>query len=123
MAYRAIVRWVCLLPSESDCGRLLRALGSLYLARFELPGALRSDDVQTGRIGFYDAYDRGAGGNSRRLIGALSYERQGGAAHVRATLFGGYRRLGLLENFTGYLLDPAAGDRRLGIDGVVLQPK
>ncbi len=90
----------------------LRALGSLYLARFELPGALRSEDVQADRIGLYDAYDRGAGGNSRRMIGALSYERQAGAARVRATLFGGYRRLGLLENFTGYLLDPLAGDRR-----------
>ena len=38
--------------------------------------------------------------------------RNAGATTVRATLFGAYRRLGLLENFTGYLLDPVAGDRR-----------
>jgi outer membrane receptor protein involved in Fe transport len=97
---------------DSEALGTLRALGSVYLARFELPGALRSDDVEAGRIGFYDAYDRGAGGSSRRMLGALAYESQRAATSVRATLFGAYRELGLLENFTGYLLDPISGDRR-----------
>jgi outer membrane receptor protein involved in Fe transport len=97
---------------DSEAHGTLRALGSVYVARFELPGALRSDDVEAGRIGFYDAYDRGTGGNSRRMLSALAYDQQNGATSIRATLFGAHRRLGLLENFTGYLLDPVAGDRR-----------
>jgi outer membrane receptor protein involved in Fe transport len=87
-------------------------LGSAYFARFQLPGSLRNEDAQTGRVGFYDAYDHGANGSSGRALTALSYE-QGEAGHgVQARLFGGYRRLDVLENFTGFLFDPVAGDRR-----------
>lgn len=88
-------------------------LGSVYVARFELPGALRGDDVTSGRVGFYDAYDRGAVGSSERVLGAFAYDsRAGEPGGVRAVVHAGYRRLELLENFTGFLLDPVLGDRR-----------
>lgn len=90
----------------------LRALGSVYAARFELPGAVRSDDVEAGRTGFYDVYDRGSGGRSGRILGALSYEREATDHSLRASLYAGRRRLDLLENITGLLNDPVAGDRR-----------
>jgi outer membrane receptor protein involved in Fe transport len=89
------------------------ALGSLYAARFDLPGALRKDDVSAGRIGFYDAYDRGAGGHSRRWLGALTYERTLDSHAFRTVLHAGQRQLDLLENFTGFAIDPIDGDRRL----------
>jgi iron complex outermembrane receptor protein len=90
----------------------LTAIGALYLARFELPGALRAEDIERGLVGFRDSYDHGAGGSSARVLASVSYERQWQDHALRASAFGGYRRLGLIENFTGYLLDPVSGDRR-----------
>lgn len=90
----------------------LSLLGSGYIARFQLPGTLRNEDVETDRVGFYDTYDRGARGTSARGLIALSYEWRGRAHQVKSTLWGGYRRLRLLENYTGFLIDPVHGDRR-----------
>lgn len=97
---------------DSEQFGTLRALCSFYSARFELPGALRRDDVGAGRIGFYDAYDHGTGGRSRRALAALSYSRERTDLGLRAVLYAGWRRLALLENITGRLLDPVFGDRR-----------
>jgi outer membrane receptor protein involved in Fe transport len=97
---------------ESERLGTLRALGSFYAARFELPGALRSDDVEAGRIGFYDAYDPSAEGRSHRALVALAYSRERADLVLEATLYAGWRRLELLENITGRLLDPVFGDRR-----------
>jgi iron complex outermembrane receptor protein len=99
-----------LVDSERD--GTLTALASMYLARFELPGALRGDDVALGRVGFRDSYDRGAGGRSARLLAGLSYQRGWQEHELRVSMFAGQRRLELLENFTGFLLDPVFGDRR-----------
>lgn len=107
----ALLARVGLVDSPATGG--LSWIASLYLARFELPGTLRDDDVSSGAVGFYDAYDRRGGGRSERALGALLYEsRPSEPGGVRAMLYGGYRRLWLLENFTGFLLDAVAGDRR-----------
>lgn len=90
----------------------LSLLGSGYLARFELPGSVRTEDQRGGRLGFYDVYDRAGAGRSGRGLLALAYERREGDDPIRAQLFGGYRELDLLENFTGFLIDPMSGDRR-----------
>ena len=90
----------------------LSVLGSAYWASFELPGAVRNDDVQTGRMGFYDSYDHAGQGLSGRALLALRYTRQQGKHEVVATAYGGYRHLELLENYTGYSIDPLHGDRR-----------
>lgn len=98
---------------DSPASGSLSWIGSLYTARFDLPGTLRADDVSRGALGFYDAYDRRGGGRSERALGALVYEsRRSGPGSVRVMGYGGYRRLRLLENFTGFLLDPESGDRR-----------
>lgn len=104
-----LTRWR-LIDSPTDGTVSLLASG--YLAAFELPGSVRNDDVQSGRIGFYDAYDQAGEGLSGRTLLALRYTRSQGAHDVAITGYGGYRRLELLENYTGFLIDPEQGDRR-----------
>ncbi|MCH9688886.1 MAG: TonB-dependent receptor [Deltaproteobacteria bacterium] len=104
-------------------GAYVDALGGLYAARFGLPGTLRLDDVNTGRVGFYDAYLHDTGGESARALTSIraGIERSRGSfsitGHAQA------RRLSLDENFTGSLgtqtdfgeFDPRAthGDRHV----------
>lgn len=91
----------------------LSLLGSGYLADFELPGSMREDEVRAKRRGFYDSYDHAGHGRSGKALFALLHAIDGDAAHLRSTLYVGRRRLELLENYTGYLLDAENGDRRL----------
>ena len=88
----------------------LTALGG-YSA-FELPGTLRNDDVEAGRVDFHGSYDPVSEGTSARGLVALNYDRQRDGRAFSLTGYGGYRRLALLENFTGFLIDPVDGDRR-----------
>ncbi len=97
---------------DSDARGTLSFLGAAYLARFDLPGALRNEDVESGRVGFYDSYDSRSQGRSQRLLGALHYEWGDERLGLRALLHAGHRQLDLVENFTGFLLDPVEGDRR-----------
>lgn len=96
----------------------LEAGGTLSLvvlggySAFALPGTLRNDDVEAGLVDFYGTYDPRAEGASARALGGLAYAWSGGAQTLSLTAYGGYRRLDLLENFTGFLIDPVAGDRR-----------
>jgi outer membrane receptor protein involved in Fe transport len=99
------------LMDSSEHGTLA-LLGSGYIARFALPGTLRNEDVEAGRVGFYDAYDSAGRGLSGRGLLALRHEWRNRQHEVKTTLWGGYRRLELLENYTGFLIDPIHGDRR-----------
>ncbi len=105
----------------NDEAHRLEVLGAGYAARFELPGAVRLEDVRAGRIGFYDAYTDGTGGASDRALLTVIDERRDGPWRLRLQAFGGWRRLALDENYTGFLGDPAHGDRHEqtqdGIDG------
>lgn len=96
----------------SDNAGLLDLMGAAGYANFDLPGALRNDDVSAGRVGFYDTYDPLGEGTSARALMALNYGRRHDANELTVNAYGGYRRLELLENFTGYLVDPVHGDRR-----------
>ncbi|RDV36457.1 TonB-dependent receptor [Bradymonadaceae bacterium TMQ3] len=83
-------------------------------SRFELPGTLRSADVEAGSIGFYDAYDDRGRGQSARVLGSATWQGRGvltAGDMLRLRLDGAARDLVLFENFTGYLGDPANGDR------------
>lgn len=90
----------------------LSVLGSGYVARFALPGTLREEDVQAGRVGFYDTYDPAGNGLSARGLVGLFHEWTQGDHQLTSKAYGGYRRLELLENYTGFLYDPVNGDRR-----------
>ncbi len=97
---------------EDETHGTLSLLGSGYLAGFDLPGTVRNEDVAQGRSGFYDAYDPAGHGFSARGLVALSHEWKKGDHELSSTAYGGYRQLSLLENYTGFLLDPVSGDRR-----------
>ncbi|MCB9522537.1 MAG: TonB-dependent receptor [Myxococcales bacterium] len=94
----------------------LDVLLGLASARFELPAAVRRDDLSAGRMGFYDSYtDDTAGESDQALLAALGHLHRGavaldGRVWVRA------RRLRLEENYTGFLVDPVGGDRRVQRD-------
>ncbi|AWV88579.1 TonB-dependent receptor [Bradymonas sediminis] len=104
---RATVNAKTRLPGSTDSHYLdLIALGGY--ANFDLPGALRNDDVNAGRVGFYDTYDPLGEGSSARALLALNYQRDA----LSINTYAAYRRLELLENFTGYLIDPVNSDRR-----------
>jgi outer membrane receptor protein involved in Fe transport len=90
----------------------LALLGSGYFAKFALPGTRREEDVNAGRTGFYDSYDRAARGRSVRGFTALAHEWHSDGQKLHTTAYAGYRRLELLENYTGFLVDPVNGDRR-----------
>ncbi|MCX4240005.1 TonB-dependent receptor [Paraliomyxa miuraensis] len=103
-------------------GVFVDVLGGVHAAGFGLPGTLRLSDVNTGRVGFYDAYLQDTGGESSRALAALitRVERERGS--LQLTAHGQGRRLSLDENFTGWLGtirefrgDPRAelGDRHL----------
>ncbi len=81
-------------------------------SRFELPGTLRLDDWLAGRVPLHGSYDPDGRGRGSRVLAGLELERPGLRGLLRAQAYGGFRTLELLENFTGYLVDPVDGDRR-----------
>ena len=100
---------VRLLPARGG-GLYATALG--VVSAFELPGTVRDEDVAAGRVPFDGAYDARSEGSGARGLVALSWEEHRDRHQLRWTAYGGLRQLDLLENFTGYLLDPVNGDRR-----------
>ncbi len=97
---------------ELDGGGTLHLTGLGGYSAFELPGTLRNDDVEAGLRDFYGTYDALARGRSARGLVALSYDREGDDSELHLSAYGGFRRLDLRENFTGFLIDPNDGDRR-----------
>lgn len=83
-----------------------------YHARFEVPGILRNDDVHARSLDFAGAYEQDNFGRSSRALIKTDYDWSRGRHRIQATAYGGYRTLLLRENYTGWLIDPIAGDRR-----------
>jgi len=84
-------------------GAFVDALGAVYSARFGLPGTLRLSDVNTGRVGFYDAYLQDTHGESSRALTALTAGVERRRTSLQLTAHAQLRRIGLDENFTGFL--------------------
>jgi iron complex outermembrane recepter protein len=90
-------------------------LGALVIGQageFGLPGANSWAEYEAGRVGFWGAHDHGRG-EARRAQLALDGELFGERQHARVVAWSGYRKLALLENFTGVFEEPERGDRRL----------
>ena len=83
-----------------------RITGTAYANRYHSAGVLRDDDVRAGRVGFYDTYDAGQGGDGTRFSVAGDIEIPDGATTYRQQIYAIERTMGLRENFTGFLLDP-----------------
>lgn len=97
---------------ENVLGGRLTLLGMSSVSRFELPGALQLDDVRTGQVDLYDTYDRGQWGIGARLVLSAKHELDLGSHHIEVTGWSQVRSLELVENFTGFWIDPEQGDRR-----------
>jgi len=82
-----------------------RLAGQVYTTSYQAAGVLREDDFEAGRVGFYDTYDRGQGGDSFRASIAADLETTTGDTTLAQQLFLIKRTMRLRENFTGFLLD------------------
>ncbi|MEM9460917.1 MAG: TonB-dependent receptor [Myxococcota bacterium] len=104
-------------------GAFVDALGGLYAARFGLPGTLRLDDYNRGRVGFYDAYLHDTRGESARALVAVKAGVERDRGRLVLTGYAKARSLELDENFTGFSqstrpnadvnVDPDWGDRHV----------
>ena len=82
-----------------------RLLGQVYATDYHSAGVIREDDYEQKRIGFYDTYDRGQGGDSMRASIAGDLETKSGNTTLAQQVFLIKRTMRIREDFTGYLLD------------------
>lgn len=82
-----------------------RVAAQVYTTDYHSAGVIREDDYQAGRIGFYDTYDAGQGGDSFRASVAADIEKKTDDTLFGQQLFVVKRTMRLREDFTGYLLD------------------
>jgi iron complex outermembrane receptor protein len=94
----------------------LKLLATGYGARTDSPGVVRQDDVDAGRVGFYDGYARFAGNqgvqSSRVIVGADFDHLEPSGAHFELAPFVMWTDFRARQNFTGALessdVNPAA---------------
>jgi iron complex outermembrane recepter protein len=79
--------------------------GTAYATNYHSAGVVRDDDYRAGRIGFFDTYDFGQGGDASRYSIAADVETHAGAVTVGQQVFLVATSMRLRENFTGFLLD------------------
>jgi hypothetical protein len=84
-----------------------------YTTHFLTAGVIREEDYESGKIGFYDSYDRSRfaleavpqGGDASRYSLAADIESHPGDTVLSQQIFLIKRDMRLVENFTGFLLD------------------
>jgi len=93
---------------EGELGErgLYRLLVTAYSTHYESAGVIRKDDADSGRVGFYGSEDTSQGGDASRYIASFELESPFGDGVATQQLFLSYRTLRIVENFTGFLLDP-----------------
>jgi hypothetical protein len=90
-----------------DTGTLRIAISAYgYATRFDQAGVVRQDDVERGRIGFYDTHDPNQGGESNRLLFSLDTAFGARGSRFEQVAFVGYRTMRMRKNYTGWLNDP-----------------
>ncbi|MDF3065317.1 MAG: TonB family protein / TonB-dependent receptor [Polyangiaceae bacterium] len=82
-----------------------RLSAAAYGVSYHSAGVLRQDDLEAGRVGFFDTYDARQGGSGSRYHVSADLEQRSGGFHFGQQLFAIRRGLRLRENFTGFLLD------------------
>lgn len=86
-------------------GGSFRVSGAAYGVEYHSAGVLRQDDVDAGRVGFFDSYDTRQGGSGSRYHLALDIAQKRGELTLQQQFFAVRRGLRLRENHTGFLLD------------------
>ncbi|RYZ06250.1 MAG: TonB family protein [Myxococcales bacterium] len=82
-----------------------RLSGAAYGVNYHSAGVLREDDLEAGRVGFFDTYDARQGGSGSRYHVSADLEQHSGSFHFGQQVFAIRRTMRLRENFTGFLLD------------------
>lgn len=82
-----------------------RLSAAAYGVEYHSAGLLRQDDVDAGRIGFFDTYDPRQGGSGSRYHLSADLETKSGIFHFAQKVFVIRRGMRLRENLTGFLLD------------------
>ena len=82
-----------------------RVGGTAYANTYHSAGLVRADDVQAGRVGFFDTYDPLQGGDGSRFQFAFDTETKSDDFVFSQQVFAVARSMRLRENFTGFLLD------------------
>jgi iron complex outermembrane receptor protein len=98
---------------DLDGNRYVEVMGAAYASRFGEPGTVPVSAVEHGDIDFYDTVVDGGSGSSYRALAGLRVHDARSSGRLRAQAHLGWRALELDENFTGFLLHPEMGDRRL----------
>jgi outer membrane receptor protein involved in Fe transport len=94
-------------------GGRLDVLVAAHQGRFGLPGAVRDADVASGRQRFDGAVADDTFGRSERALLALHHHvHLADGGHLETRLHGQWRHTRFIENYTGFLLNETAGDRR-----------
>jgi iron complex outermembrane recepter protein len=94
-------------------GGTFRVSGAAYGVEYHSAGVLRQDDVDAGRIGFFDTYDPAQGGSGSRYHLAADVEQHHGRITFGQQVFLIRRGMRLRENLTGFLLDTQAATQSL----------
>lgn len=115
---RMVVLGQAALPIPRWLGRLTALVGAQALS-FGEPGVLPLADIEAGRVGFHDSLTPYGSGRSERVLTGLTFDRRLGPGQLTVRAHAQARHLALDENFTGQLLFPEQGDRKLQRQGLV----
>lgn len=100
-AASALAQWELDLSEATSVRVTLQGYGG----RFKSAGLLREDDLDAGRVGFFDTYDPGQGGDSARFSASVALHGHEGPFTWQNQGYAVFRLASLRENFTGFLTD------------------
>jgi TonB family protein len=82
-----------------------RVTSAASFTSYRAAGLVRQDDVDSGKLGFYDTYDTKQGGSSARVQTAVDFETKHDKTVFGVQAFGAYTNLRIRENPTGFIED------------------
>lgn len=101
---RAASRASLAAQSTFDIGPVrARALAVAYTGRFDSPGVLRIEDIESGKVDRFATYSPGQGGDSSRAQVVIEAHGHDGPHRWSLAPYFVWRSLHLRSNFTGYL--------------------
>ncbi len=97
--------------SRGDTRNAFSLTGLAYAADWDSTDQIPARAIARGAISRFGNVDPTNGGNTGRYAVVADFQRTGGRALTRATVFASWYRLNLFSNFTYFLDDPERGDQ------------
>ncbi len=91
---------------ELGSNGLWRLLGTAYATHYKSAGVVRADDVANGTVNFYGTEDPSQGGDAQHYSLSLQIIEPTSSGVLTQNAFVIYNGDRILEDFTGFLLDP-----------------